>query len=295
MHKKNFETIKVCKRPVTPSSRFLALESRVGLNVDAKGKKTGAPSGLVKTLRRSGGRNNLGRVTSRFRGSGVKRQYREIDFVRNKDAIPATVNSIQYDPYRSARIALVFYADGEKRFVIAPKGLKVGDVVLSGPDAPFNLGCCLPMINMPVGMMIHNIELVPGRGAALVRSAGQSAQIVSKVPGYVHVKLPSNEIRAFAEQCRAVVGMVSNQPHGLREEGKAGRRRWQGRRPHVRGAAMNPVDHPRGGGEGKHAGHLAYSFSGKESKGTRTRKKKKGSSAFIVRTKRGVRGAGRSS
>ena len=284
----NYETIQFQGKPFNPGRRFLALEGRKGLNVDVLGNKVKAPANLTRCLPSNGGRNNLGRVTVRFSGGRCKRKYRNIDFKRDKDDVPARVHSIHYDPFRSARIALLFYADGEKRFILSPKGLQIGDVVLSGDKkVPYRLGCCLPLGNIPLGIVVHNVELAPGRGGVFVRAAGQGAQIVSKDGRYVRLKLPSKEVRVVLATCRASIGSVSNQPHVLRSEGKAGRSRWQGKRGHVKGIAMNPHDHPRGGGEGKHSGHLAYSFSGVESKGHRTRKKKKQSSVFIARTRRG--------
>lgn len=206
---------------------------------------------LVAPLRRSGGRNAEGRTTSRFRGGGHKRAYRIIDFKRDKDGIPGRVASIEYDPNRSARIALVHYLDGEKRYILAPLGLKVGDVIESGPNSDIKPGNALPLVNIPVGTVVHAIELTAGRGAQLARSAGTSAQIMAREGDYVTLRLPSSEMRMVRAECRATIGQVGNVEHENVTVGKAGRKRWMGRRPHNRGVAMNPVDHPHGGGEGR--------------------------------------------
>ena len=206
---------------------------------------------LVAPLRRSGGRNAEGRTTSRFRGGGHKRAYRIIDFKRDKDGIPGRVASIEYDPNRSARIALVHYLDGEKRYILAPLGLKVGDVIESGPNSDIKPGNALPLVNIPVGTVVHAIELTAGRGAQLARSAGTSAQIMAREGDYVTLRLPSSEMRMVRAECRATIGQVGNVEHENVTIGKAGRKRWMGRRPHNRGVAMNPVDHPHGGGEGR--------------------------------------------
>lgn len=206
---------------------------------------------LVAPLRRSGGRNAEGRTTSRFRGGGHKRAYRIIDFKRDKDGIPGKIASIEYDPNRSARIALVHYLDGEKRYILAPLGLKVGDVIESGPNSDIKPGNALPLVNIPVGTVVHAIELTAGRGAQLARSAGTSAQIMAREGDYVTLRLPSSEMRMVRAECRATIGQVGNVEHENITIGKAGRKRWMGRRPHNRGVAMNPVDHPHGGGEGR--------------------------------------------
>lgn len=206
---------------------------------------------LVAPLRRSGGRNAEGRTTSRFRGGGHKRAYRIIDFKRDKDGIPGKIASIEYDPNRSARIALVHYLDGEKRYILAPLGLKVGDVIESGPNSDIKPGNALPLVNIPVGTVVHAIELTAGRGAQLARSAGTSAQIMAREGDYVTLRLPSSEMRMVRAECRATIGQVGNVEHENVTVGKAGRKRWMGRRPHNRGVAMNPVDHPHGGGEGR--------------------------------------------
>lgn len=230
---------------------------------------------LLRPLSKSGGRNNNGRVTSRHLGGGHKRKYRIIDFKRNKENIPAKVVSIEYDPNRSAHIALLTYADGEKRYIIAPTGVKVGDRVEAGDKVDIKPGNCLPMGNMPLGSVIHNIEMRIGKGAQLVRSAGASAQLMAKEGDHVLVKLPSGEVRRFHRLCRACVGQIGNAEHENAKLGKAGRSRWKGRRPKVRGVAMNPVDHPMGGGEGKSSGgRHPCSPWGMPSKGYKTRKRK---------------------
>ena len=240
---------------------------------------------LTSDLKKSGGRNNKGRITVRSRGGGAKRRYRIIDFRRNKDDIPAKVQAIEYDPNRTANIALLAYADGEKRSILAPKGLKVGDVVESGADADIKPGNALPLINIPVGTVIHNIELKAGKGGILVRSAGAGAQLMAKEGGFATIKLPSGEVRLVHVNCKATVGTVGNAEHELLTIGKAGKTRYMGRRPHVRGSAMNPVDHPHGGGEGRAPiGRPAPSTPwGKKAHGVKTRRKKNASSKYIVR------------
>lgn len=231
---------------------------------------------LTTPLKKTGGRNSGGRETVRHRGGGHKRQYRIIDFKRTKDGIPAKVASIEYDPNRSANIALLHYVDGEKRYILAPHGLKVGDKVMSGPDADIKVGNALPMKNIPVGTTIHNVELKPGKGGQMVRSAGASAQLMAKEGDYAHVRLPSGEVRLVHVNCRATIGQIGNLDHENVSIGKAGRSRWQGRRPTVRGAAMNPVDHPHGGGEGRAPVGRKYPVSpwGKIAIGGKTRKRK---------------------
>lgn len=235
------------------------------------------------------GRNVRGKVTVRHRGGGHKRLLREVDFRRDKDGIPARVAAIEYDPNRSAHLALLHYADGEKRYIIAPDGVGVGATVISGPNAPIRVGNCLPLQNIPVGTVVHCVELTPGRGAQLARSAGAEAQFVALEGGYALLRLPSNEMRMVDARCRATVGRVGNVDHDNVSLGKAGRKRWKGIRPTVRGSAMNPVDHPHGGGEGKAPiGHDApRSPWGWRTLGTRTRKKSKPSSKFIVRRRYG--------
>jgi len=239
---------------------------------------------LLRPLRKTGGRNNLGRMTQRRRGGGHKRYYRVIDFRRRKDGIPARVHSVEYDPNRSCRIALLHYADGEKRYVLAPKGLRVGQVVLNGPDAEPKVGNCKPLANIPVGLEIHNIELIPGRGGQLVRAAGGVARLQAKDGNYAIVLLPSGAIMKVNLKCRATIGQLGNIEHNLIKIGKAGRNRWLGRRPKVRGSAMNPVAHPMGGGEGRRAGgRHPVSYSGVLSKGGKTRNKRKTTSRRIIR------------
>lgn len=242
---------------------------------------------LVKGKHRTGGRNKQGRKTSRHRGGGHKRRYRTIDFNRDKHDIPAKVQSIEYDPNRSARIALVAYADGEKRYIIAPDKLGVGDSVISGQQVEPETGNAMPMKNMPSGTSIHNVEMHPGKGAQLCRSAGTVAQLVAKTDKYVTVKLPSGEVRMVLGSCFATVGTTSNAGHFNSVLGKAGRSRWKGRRPQTRGVAMNPIDHPMGGGEGKSSGGHPRSPWGQSAKGKKTRKPKKLSNRYIVRTRKG--------
>lgn len=237
--------------------------------------KSGPEKSLVNPLNKSGGRNNYGRVTARHIGGGHKRKYRVIDFKRDKFDIPAKVASIEYDPNRSANIALLFYADGEKRYILSPLGIKVGDVVEAGEKVDIKIGNCLPMNNIPLGSIIHNVEMKIGKGAQLVRSAGSSAQLMAKEGDYVLVKLPSGEVRRFHCKCRACVGQIGNIEHDSQKVGKAGRNRWKGKRPKVRGVAMNPVDHPMGGGEGKSSGgRHPCSPWGLPSKGFKTRRRK---------------------
>jgi len=245
--------------------------------------KTEPEKSLVVSLKKKGGRNNLGRVTMRHRGGGHKRLYRIIDFKRNKIGVPGRVASVEYDPNRSARIALINYADGEKRYILAPLGLAVGDTVVAGPDADIKPGNALKLKDMPVGTFIHNIELEPGRGGVLVRSAGASAQLMAKEGKYAYVRMPSGELRLILQECMATVGQVGNVDHENVTKGKAGRNRWLGRRPHVRGMVMNPVDHPMGGGEGRSKSNKhPVSPWGTPAKGYRTRKRKP-SDKYIVR------------
>jgi large subunit ribosomal protein L2 len=243
---------------------------------------------LTGKITKSAGRNAQGRITSRRRGGGNKRRYRMVDFRRNKDGVPAKVAHIEYDPNRSARIALLHYADGEKRYILAPQGLAAGDRIMSGPGADIRAGNALPLANIPVGTVVHAVELRPGQGAKMARSAGSSVQIMAKEGGFAQVRLPSGEMRLVSLQCRASVGSVGNPEHELVSQGKAGRNRWRGRRPKVRGVVMNPVDHPLGGGEGKSSGgrHPTSPWGKKEG---RTRKKGKASNRYIVRR----RGKGR--
>ena len=239
---------------------------------------------LTVNLKRSGGRTNNGRTTLRFRGGGAKRRYRSIDFKRNKDNIPAKVASIEYDPNRSANIALLVYADGEKRYILAPRGLKVGQHVESGENVDITVGNALPLRFIPVGQTVHNVEMKPGKGAQLVRTAGAEAQLMAKEGKYAQLRLPSGEYRLISLDCKATIGAVGNADHGLVRLGKAGKKRYLGRKPHVRGSAMNPVDHPHGGGEGRApVGRPAPMTPwGKKSRGVKTRKAKQ-SDKMIVR------------
>ena len=269
-------------KPTSPGRRGMTVASFEEIT------KTEPEKSLLEPLKKTGGRNNQGRTTTRFRGGGHKRMYRIIDFKRDKDGIPAKVASIEYDPNRSARIALLHYADGEKRYILAPLGLKPGDVVESGPDADIKPGNALPLANIPVGTMVHAIELKPGKGAQLARSAGTAAQLMAREGNYATLRLPSGEFRMVHVSCRATVGQVGNVEHENIVIGKAGRMRWMGRRPHQRGVSMNPVDHPHGGGEGKAPIGLPGPVTpwGKPTLGYRTRKKNKKSDAYIVRRRR---------
>ena len=263
-------------RPVTPGQRHKAIGTFDDVTTSVPEKT------LVFGKRSTGGRNNSGQITVRYRGGGHKRLIRIVDFKREKDGIPAVVKTIEYDPNRSARIALVFYADGEKRYIVAPNGLQVGATIMSGPDATPDLGNTLPLENIPVGTVIHNIELRPGQGAKMVRSAGNFAQLTSREGRYCVIKLPSGEIRKVLSVCRATIGSVSNSDHALEASGKAGRSRWLGRRPHNRGVVMNPIDHPMGGGEGRHTGGHPRSRNGLYAKGLKTRAPKKQSNKYII-------------
>ncbi len=268
-------------RPTTPSQRFKTVSTFEDIT------KTEPEKSLLMPLRKKAGRNNFGRITVRRRGGGHKRRYRIIDFKRDKDAILAKVAAIEYDPNRSARIALIHYSDGEKRYILAPTGLKVGDQVMSGEEAEIRVGNVLPMEKIPLGTEVHNIELKPGKGGQMVRGAGASAQLMAKEGGYVQVRLPSGEVRMVRLNCRATIGQVGNLDHVNITLGKAGRSRWLGRRPKVRGVVMNPVDHPMGGGEGKSSGgrHPTTPW-GKPTKGYKTRKKTKKSNAYIVKRRK---------
>ena len=238
---------------------------------------------LTKGKNSTGGRNSYGRVTTRFRGAGNKRRYRMIDFMRAKEGVPAKVVSIEYDPNRTARIALLAYADGEKAYILAPNGLQVGQTVMNGPKAELKPGNCLKIKDIPVGVSIHNIEMLPGQGAKLVRSAGQSAVLRGKEEVYAQIKLPSGEVRMINMECKATIGVIGNEEHMNVKLGKAGKKRYMGKRPHVRGVAMNPIDHPMGGGEGRSSGggHPVSPW-GQLAKGKRTRYPKKTSGKFIV-------------
>lgn len=273
-------------RPITPSLRSTVLPGNEELTRVGKGRATPKPcKQLTRPKKRTGGRNNLGRITCRHRGGGHKRRYRTVDFRREKDGVPAKVASIEYDPNRSAHIALLHYVDGEKRYIIAPQGLKAGDKVQNGKGAPFKTGNCMALKDMPIGSTVHAVELIPGRGAKMVRSAGSFAQLVARAKGYAVLRLPSGESRMVPEACRAAFGSVSNSEHNLCVQGKAGRNRWKGIRPTVRGTAMNPVDHPHGGGEGRHNGYHPRTPWAQFTKGFRTRKKSK-SSKLIIKDRR---------
>src|ERR1700680_5107242 len=263
-------------RPTTPTRRFQTVVSRHDITKDKPEKS------LVESKHGSGGRSSTGRVSSRFIGGGHKQAYRIIDFKRDKTGVPATVASIEYDPNRSSRIALLFYADGEKRYILQPEGLKVGQKLMSGPDADILVGNALPLKNIPPGTQIHNLELKPGKGGQMVRSAGGSAQLVAKEAEYALVKLPSGETRKVSQDCMATIGQVGNLDHENITIGKAGRMRWMGWRPVNRGVSMNPVDHPHGGGEGKTSGgrHPVTPW-GQPTRGYKTRNNKR-TDAFIV-------------
>lgn len=245
---------------------------------------------LLEPKRKTGGRNNQGFITSRHRGGGHKQKYRIIDFKRDKDGVPARVAAIQYDPNRTCRIALLHYVDGEKRYILAPKGLTVGMAIMSGAEAPPTVGNSLPLRNMPPGAQIHNIEMQPGRGGVLCRSAGTAATLQAREAGWAQIALPSGEIRRIPVTCKATIGEVGNSEHMNIRLGKAGRNRWKGRRPHVRGTAMNPIDHPHGGGEGRNkGGRHPVSPTGKSAKGGATRQRRKPSNVAIVRRRRSRR------
>jgi len=247
----------------------------------------GPEKSLLRPIKKTGGRNNTGRITSRRRGGGHKRRYRLIDFKRNKDGVPGTVKTVEYDPNRSANIALVFYADGEKRYILAPLGLTVGQQIMSGPDSEPLTGNAMPLANIPLGMTIHNIELSAGRGGQICRSAGSSAQLTAREGEYAVVEMPSGEVRRIHVRCRATIGRVGNTDYQNVKLGKAGRRRHLGRRPKVRGTAMNPIDHPMGGGEGRTAGgRHPCSPTGVLSKGGRTRRSKNPTNKFILRRRK---------
>lgn len=263
-------------KPVTPGQRFKVISAFDQITESTPEKS------LLKPIKKSGGRNNTGKMTMRYLGGGHKRKYRVIDFKRDKDNIPAIVKTVEYDPNRSARIALVLYKDGEKRYILAPNGIKVGQEIVSGNEVTPDLGNSLPLAKIPLGTVVHNVEMTPGKGGMLARSAGGYAQLTSRDGKYAIVKLPSGETRMILVTCRATIGSVSNADHGLIKSGKAGRSRWLGRRPRVRGVAMNPVDHPMGGGEGRSSGGHPRSRNGMPAKGYMTRNKKKVSNKFIV-------------
>lgn len=267
-------------RPITPGQRF-----RTAPVFDEITKTTPEKS-LVTALKRSGGRNNSGKMTMRYIGGGHKKAFRVIDFKRNKFDVPSIVKSIEYDPNRTARIALLYYVDGEKSYIIAPEGLEVGQTILSGTSVPPEVGNALPLSSIPLGTIIHNIELKPGKGASLARSAGSYAQLLAREGKYATIKLPSGEMRFVLVNCMATVGAVSNGDHMNLSLGKAGRSRWLGIRPRTRGVAMNPVDHPMGGGEGKASGGHPRSRKGLISKGKKTRDSNKYSNRLIIGRKK---------
>ncbi len=267
-------------KPTSPGQRFKTVSDFSEIT------KKKPEKSLTKTLSKKAGRNNYGRITTRHKGGGHKRLYRIIDFKRDKDDIPAKVVAIEYDPNRSARIALLHYKDGEKRYILAPSDLKIGDEVISGEKAEVKPGNTLPLRKIPIGTMVHNIELVPGGGGKLVKSAGSAAQILAKEEKQAHLRLPSGEIRLFNIDCRATIGQVGNIEHELTKMGKAGRSRWLGKRPTVRGTAMNPVDHPHGGGEGKSGpGRHPSTPWGKPTLGFITRRKKPSDKLIVKRRK----------
>tara|TARA_Y100001980_G_C14462292_1_gene243960 strand:- start:115 stop:939 length:825 start_codon:yes stop_codon:yes gene_type:complete len=268
-------------KPITPGSRFATRSDFSELTTNSPEKR------LTRALRKSGGRNNTGRITIRRRGGGHKRRYRIIDFKRNKLEIPGKVATIEYDPNRSAYISLVHYVDGDKRYILSPEKINLGDIVVSGENVPLKIANSLPLKNIPAGMNVHNIELSPGKGGQMARSAGSYAQVMAHDNNLCTLKLPSGEVRMVLDKCRATIGQVGNRAHEQIVSGKAGRTRWLGRRPKVRGVAMNPVDHPMGGGEGKSSGGRHPSTPwGKPTKGYKTRKKNKKSNSMIVKRRK---------
>ena len=269
-------------KPTSAGRRFQTVSDFAEITTDKPEKS------LLEPLPKKAGRNNNGRITTRHHGGGHKRRYRVIDFKRNKDGVPAKVATIEYDPNRSARIALLHYVDGAKAYILAPKGLKVGDMVESGPEADIKPGNALPLANIPVGTLVHAVEFQPGKGAAIARSAGTSVQLMGKDNGYAVLRLPSSELRRVLLTCRATVGEVGNADHANITIGKAGRNRWAGVRPTVRGTVMNPVDHPHGGGEGKNhtSGRPSLTPWGKPTKGHKTRDPKKASNHLIIRRRK---------
>ncbi len=268
-------------KSITPGSRFATRSDFSELTASSPEKR------LTRALRKTGGRNNTGRITIRRRGGGHKRRYRIIDFKRNKLEVPGKVATIEYDPNRSSYISLIHYADGDKRYILSPEKLKVGDEVISGENVPLKNANSLPLKNIPAGINVHNIELSPGKGGQMVRSAGSYAQVMAHDNNLCTLKLPSGEVRMVLDECRATIGQVGNRSHEQIVSGKAGRTRWLGRRPKVRGVAMNPVDHPMGGGEGKSSGGRHPSTPwGKPTKGYKTRKKNKKSNSMIVKRRK---------
>lgn len=267
-------------KPTTPGQRFKLISAFDEITTDVPEKS------LLQPKRKSGGRNNEGKMTMRYIGGGHKQHYRIIDFKRDKENVPAVVKSIEYDPNRTARIALLHYADGEKRYIVAPHGLKVGQEVVAGQGVAPEVGNALYLSEIPFGTMIHNVELRPGQGAKMVRSAGSSAQLMSRDGKFAVIKMPSGETRLILQACKATIGIVSNGDHNLESSGKAGRSRWLGRRPRTRGVAMNPVDHPMGGGEGRASGGHPRSRKGMPAKGYKTRSKTKSSNKYIIENKK---------
>ncbi|HAH46969.1 50S ribosomal protein L2 [Gimesia sp.] len=273
-------------KPTTPGRRGASVSDFAAIT----DRKKAPEKSLLVRYKKKGGRNNQGVITSRHRGGGHKRMYRLIDFRRTKDGVPAKVNGIEYDPNRSARIALLHYVDGEKRYILAPEGLKAGDTVVSGEKVEPNIGNCMPLSAIPLGSTIHNVEMQPGRGGQLCRSAGTSAVLNAREENWAQVTLPSGEVRRIPNSCRATIGEIGNSEHTKVVLGKAGRKRWLGRRPHVRGTCMNPVAHPMGGGEGRNSGgRHPCSPTGKLAKGGKTRKRKKASSKAIIRRRKSRR------
>ncbi len=267
-------------KPVTPGQRHRMVSAFENLTKNAPEKS------LLTSSKRSGGRNSQGHMTIRYRGGGHKKRYRMIDFRRDKEGIKGRVKGIEYDPNRTARIALVVYEDGEKRYILAPNGLQVGQTIESGKDATPEVGNSLYLSDIPLGTIIHNIELAPGRGGVMARSAGTYAQLTSREGRYANIKLPSGETRMVLTTCKATIGTVSNSDHIIVASGKAGRSRWKGHRPRVRGVAMNPIDHPMGGGEGRASGGIPRSRNGMPAKGYKTRRAKKKSNRYIVESRK---------
>ena len=267
-------------QPTSPGRRFMTVSTFEEITKSEPEKK------LLRKLKKSGGRNNHGHLTSRHRGGGHKRRYRVIDFKRDKQGVPATVKAIEYDPNRTAHLALLFYADGEKRYILCPEGLKVGDTVVASAHADIQPGNCLKLKYIPLGTIVHNVEMRPGKGGQMIRSAGVGAQLMAKDNGYALLRMPSGELRQIHLNCRATIGQIGNKDHGNISLGKAGKSRWLGRRPHVRGVAMNPVDHPHGGGEGRTSGgrHPVTPW-GVPTKGKKTRRNKK-SDRFITKARK---------
>src|SRR5690606_27658146 len=264
-------------KPMTPGTRFRSVMTREEITRSEPEKS------LTEPLKKTGGRNHHGRVTSRRRGGGAARKYRRIDFRRDKHGVPGVVAEIEYDPNRTANIALIHYVDGEKRYILHPVSLSVGDQVVAGPEADIKVGNALPLQRIPLGTTVHNVELKPGKGGQMARSAGSGVQVVAKEGSYVSLRLPSTEVRRVRKECLATIGQVGNTDHELRSIGKAGANRWRGRRPKVRGVAMNPVDHPLGGGEGRSSGGRPPVSPWGKPEGRKTRRKKKESTKYIVR------------